>query len=391
MQQEIERYRARAERAEEMLATLHGEAGDTPWSYDGDRSDALPSCPYNQLLEQLNAIVLFVDSAGLIRYANSFATTLFGLKREEMPGTPVQSILSSCNGAGDDSGDEAGRSLSDYFCDECEIMREDGKPLCVSWSTREIFDGNGEPQGIVAVGTDITREKTTQERLADDQASLRSLASHIAVAEERERRKIAGRIHDEISQNLAYAKLRISALTVCSHGGKCQPIIGEVQQLLDRAIDGTRSLAFELSPPMLYELGFTEAVEWLVEETDEQAGIRCKFSDDGLEKPLEHEASVTLFRAVRELLINAVRHSNAENAEVSLSNDNGRIEIRVEDDGEGFDPTAVLDNGEIEDGVGLINVRERIEHLGGEMEISSNGGGGTRVTLSVPVRQRQSS
>ena len=388
---EIDRLRSRAERAEAALAAIHGEEEQAPWTGYVSAADADLACPYRDLIEQLDAIVLLVDAEGIVRYANGVATEFFKAEPDGLPGTPLQDLLEVCDRQtswrADGSELEAYTPApSDFFCDECSMTR-DGQVVWISWSHREIRDEDGALSGIVAVGTDITSEKQTAERLIGHQASLRSLASEVALAEERERKRIAGRIHDEISQNLAYAKLRISAITGCSEAAPCQETIAEIRRLLDSAIAGSRSLAFELSPPMLYELGFEDAVEWLVEQTDAYDEIECEFEDDGNEKPLLHDVSVTLFRAIRELLANVVRHSKAAHAAVCLSQDDGHLQVRVEDDGVGFQAEEVMENGEVDGGFGLLNIREGIEYVGGRMEVASNGGGGTTITLSVPLCQ----
>lgn len=386
---EVERMRARAERAEAALAAIHDATDGIALAGSDAATGGVDSCPYRELIENLNAIVIFVDADGIVRYANDFANDFFEAEDDELPGTPVAALLERCSEVVGGGADGDGEAPLEYFCDECSIARGDDVSVWISWSRREIRDDDGDLRGVVAIGTDITAEKQTEQRLIGYQASLRSLTSQLALAEERERRRIATRIHDEISQNLAYAKLCISALAPCSEAGKCRATVAEMRRLLDQAIEGTRALAFELSPPMLYELGFEDAVEWLVEQTDEHPEITCDFRDDGSDKPLMQEVSVTLFRAVRELLANVLRHAQAEHATVLLAQDNGRIQVRVEDDGIGLDPSVMLKTGEVDNRFGLLNIRERVEHLGGEMAMFSNSEGGTTVILSAPLDEQQ--
>jgi len=159
-----------------------------------------------------------------------------------------------------------------------------------------------------------------------------------------------------------------------------------VGELIAQALQATRSLTFELSPPVLYELGFEPAVEWLTERMQEEHDLNLTFRDDGKPKPLDHELSVVLFKAVRELLHNVVKHSRARQAEVHISRRGDSIRVRIKDDGVGFEPEQGH-RRRPDAGFGLFNIRERIQHFGGHVVVRSKPGRGTRVTLVAPLRE----
>ncbi len=158
-------------------------------------------------------------------------------------------------------------------------------------------------------------------------------------------------------------------------------------KLIDEAVISTRSLTFELSPPILYELGLEAALEWLTEEMESKHGIHCRFEDSGQPKPLDHDIGVLLFQTVRELLVNVRKHARARNVEVSIKRSGANILIKVEDDGVGFDMKRLCPRGGKPDGFGLFSIRERMRHVGGQVEIKSAPGQGTRVTVTAPLRQ----
>lgn len=381
MQQEIDRWRKRAEAAEAALERIHRESELAPWIDTPPGIPMLEACPYRDLIDSLNAIVLFVDTEGVIHYANSFAAAFFACLPVELTGSRLEEIFPdsmNCSGA-----EDCACASMRYLSDECPLTDSHGRVTWISWACREVRSGEGALIGEVVIGTDITEEREAQERLMGHQSSLRSLTSQLGIAEERERRRIAERIHEEICQNLAFAKLRISGIDGCT--GNCLSVVGEVQSLLDAAIDGTRTLAFELSPPMLWDLGFEDAVEWLVERTNAHPGISCDFTDDGSEKPLMRDTSVTLFRAVRQLLAELISDPLARHATVRIARGNGEVEVCVEHDGAGIDLAEGASGQELEDGFGLFNIRERMEHLGGEMTVSSERGNDTSVVLHVPL------
>ena len=203
------------------------------------------------------------------------------------------------------------------------------------------------------------------------------------MAEERERRQIAGFLHDRVGQNLALAKLRLRVLATA------QPSVGgaldEVSQLLDEVIADTRSLTADLGSPVLYELGLQEALTNLVRRFAETHGIPARSVDDGRDKPLGERQRLVVYQAVRELLHNIVKHANASSVVVSCRRSGQLLEVTVTDRGTGFDsertPFHVTTGG----GFGLFNIRERVLHLGGTFAVDSKPGHGTTVTLAVPL------
>ena len=231
------------------------------------------------------------------------------------------------------------------------------------------------------------RRKQSTERLQHYQLRLRGLASELVLTEERERRRLATDLHDTIAQNLAISKTKLDALGSHVSSSDLNTALDEVRELLKPAIRDARSLIFQLSPPILYIMGLEAAVESLAEQTREQHGLVTTVTDDNLPKPLSEDILVLLFRAVRELLINVIKHSQSHTAKISIKKDNGYVRIDVADDGIGFDS---VENDLIaaeKTGFGLFSIRERLHHLGGHLEIHSHTGLGTRVTLVAPLQK----
>ena len=143
-------------------------------------------------------------------------------------------------------------------------------------------------------------------------------------------------------------------------------------------------MTFQISSPILYDLGLEAALEWLVEQTQEQHGIAATCEGDGRPKPLDTDVSVVLYQATRELLINVTKHSRATKVSVATRRVGDSVTIRVEDDGAGFDPRAGT-GPHGSSGYGLFSVRERLAYLGGSVTIDSAPGQGTRVTMTAPL------
>jgi len=251
-----------------------------------------------------------------------------------------------------------------------------------------IFDSEGKVVKTIHIAKDITERKKAEEKLLVYQKELRSLASELSLAEERLRRRMATNVHDHIGQTLAISKIKIESLAESVSSPEYANALEDVGNLIAQAIESTRSLTFELSPPVLYELGFEAAMEWLVRQTRQQHNLSAEFKDDGQAKPLDSDVRVLLFQAVRELLVNVAKHAQARNVEVSTQRVGGEIQVVVEDDGVGFDISQSRSQDYRTAGFGLFSIRERLDHIGGHIDISSKPDHGSRITLVAPIGQK---
>jgi len=218
---------------------------------------------------------------------------------------------------------------------------------------------------------------------------LKSLSSQLTLTEEHERHQIAMELHATIGQSLVSSKLQLDTLRASlPSGGELAKTLEVVCNSLEETIDQMRTLVFDLSSPVLYELGFETAVAaWLDEQIRQKHRINCEFEDDGRAKPLDDDIRITLFRDVRELLINVVKHARANKVKVSVGKVGDRIHVTVEDDGWGFDPKEIAATGTTKGGFGLFSIRERLEQLGGHLEIKSAPGCGCKVTMVAPLKE----
>jgi len=268
---------------------------------------------------------------------------------------------------------------------ESAWTRRDGTTLYIRESAIAIRDEAGHIRYYEGTVEDITEQKQAQRKIIEYQNQLQSLASQLSLTEERERRKLAVALHDNIGQLLAVSKIKQGSLAeiVPPEAGKT---LQEIRELTEQAIQYSRTLTFELSPPILYELGLHAAVEWLVEQTRQHQNIDVRFKADESNPPLKDDLRALLFRAVRELLLNIAKHSQANQAYVSLWRENNTLQITVEDNGIGMAPAQISTIGQTAAGFGLFNIRERLNHLGGKMDIQSKIEKGTKITLFAPLK-----
>jgi signal transduction histidine kinase len=229
-----------------------------------------------------------------------------------------------------------------------------------------------------------------RKQLDTDITKLKSLASQLSITEERERHRLATQLHDHIGQSLIISKAKLDEQRKADISGDLKKVLKEVCDCLSQVIQDTRTLTFDLSSPLLYMMGFEAAAEqWLIDEVQKKHGIKTKFANDGKQKPLDEDIRGILFRNLRELLINVVKHAKAKKVKVSVLRVNEDIQVRVEDDGIGFNPLEVKTGSIISGKFGLFSIQERLEQLGGCVEIKSRPGEGCRIIMTAPLKREK--
>jgi len=268
------------------------------------------------------------------------------------------------------------------------------------YSEDRLLDSKRDLQDRVAVRTreltklnralkdEVAERRRSEREIRQYQRQLKSLASEISLADERERRAIAADLHDHIGQALAVIKLKFLQLHCNSVLCKFKDSIEDIRVHLDEAIETTRSITFELSPPVLYELGLLPALQWLAEESQRKCRISVEVTTEGEERPMGDETKATLFKAARELLFNAAKHAKVSQVWVRMIWDKYSIKIEVRDDGVGFDASRLLPVNIRRGGFGLFSVKERMGYIGGRLELDSMPGRGARATLVAPLGPR---
>ena len=204
------------------------------------------------------------------------------------------------------------------------------------------------------------------------------------MAEERERKRIAGVLHDDIAQILAAARIRLDAIQDIPSDSKDTQTLKEAKSLLVRTIQETRGLMNDLGNPVLFDLGLQAACESLADRLMDKHPIRISCDIQDAYKHLNPDVKIILYQVIRELLDNVVKHSQAQNAHIMIDMENGHFRLKVTDDGVGFDPQK-LGAPTVEGGFGLYSIRERLIAVDGSLRIESAPGTGTVVTAILPA------
>ena len=305
------------------------------------------------------------DSSDTIVFANSAASILFGYPVSDLLGLVVPHLLSVT---------PDGHILG-HRSDRTELPVE---------SVHTTFERSGNALTVRFI-SDVTERRDAERKIREYQDKLQRAAFDAALAEEKERRRIAIGIHDGIGQSLALAQVKL-AMVKKDLGAKGN-VLGEAIGLIDKSIADARSLTFELTPPVLYDLGLKAALSWLAEDLEKRHGLNVTIDNDQLDPDLDSTRLSIIFRAVREVLVNVWKHAGVKRATVRMRTTNERLAISITDKGAGFD-LADLDGVSQADAFGLFSVREQMAHMDGSVEIVSTKGEGTSVTLNVPFEAK---
>jgi len=270
-------------------------------------------------------------------------------------------------------------------------LAADGKAfgaLTIYASQLEAF-GEAQVKVLVELADDLAfgiMALRTRQALQDRSEQLRRLASQLTLAEHRERRRLAEVLHDHLQQLLVGAKFRLTALEQAPDKAVRQAA-AEMGDLIDQSIKVSRSLTGELSPPVLHEGELVPALEWLALWMQEKHGLTVELRAGENAAPDTEDMTILLFQSVRELLFNVAKHAKAKVACVEVTRCGDQIQVVVSDQGAGFDAERLRIKGGASGGFGLFSIRERLALLGGQLEIASAPGRGSRFVLRAPLQR----
>lgn len=367
----------------------------------------------------LAAIITFAEDAilsktldGIVTSWNPGAERLFGYSAEEMIGQPILRLIPPERHA--EEVDILARLRAGQRIEHYETVRrkKDGGIVDVSLTISPMRNQAGEIIGASKIIRDITQRKQIELRLKESeqqlralaenlermvesrtselsqsQQQLRALAAQLNLAEQKERQRLAGELHDYLGQMLALNRIKIGVARKHPMDASLAHLLDEVQTTTDKALTYTRTLVSQLSPPVLQEFGLTMALPWLAQqmlERDLVVSLQLKTPIP----PIPEDQALLIFQSIRELLLNCIKHARVPEATVILERKDGALHVTVSDRGVGFDPSktfSVTSAKESRPRYGLFSIRERMTDLGGRFDLQTAPGQGTVATLVFPI------
>ena len=334
---------------------------------------------WRSITENSPDYIMLLNKDAYILFINR---TVPNLTKEEVVGKPVYNFIPSvyhqvarkCFEKVLQSGEQASY--------ETEYVFKEGETKTFSVRVGPVFS-EGKIVGLVSSSSDITQRKKIEERLKESNIRMRSLADRLQMIREEERARVAREIHDDLGQLLTAIKMdtawlaKNSDISEEARGGKLTMML----ELINSSIQSVKRIATELRPGLLDDLGLIPAIEWQAEEFQKRTNIKCDLKVGEKDIVLDEEISIAVFRIFQETLTNVTRHSGATKVDVSLNFTDDRLNMEIIDDGVGISEDQINSPKSL----GLIGIRERINILNGDLEITGEYSKGTTVVISVPL------
>ncbi|CAG9165966.1 hypothetical protein LMG23992_00654 [Cupriavidus laharis] len=331
--------------------------------------------------------IISVDSAQRVILFNPMAETLFAWPAEQAIGRHLNDFIPErfrtvheehvrrfgITGVSDR---QMGRQRALY------AMRRDGSEFPIEASISQASDGGTKLYTVML--RDITERVRAEEALRRSREELQQLSDSILATREEEKRRIARELHDDLGQRLSALKMDLAMLGADIEEGRgAEGILGDIAAMngvIDDTVASVRRIASDLRPALLDELGMLTAIEWLATDFSSRYGLPV--SVDGADADVPEQTAIAMFRIVQEALSNVVRHADATAVEVHLAQADGRIELRVQDNGVGWDKKPAGSGPRRS--LGLLGIRERARLLGGSVTVDSRPGKGFCLTVQIP-------
>jgi PAS domain S-box-containing protein len=347
------------------------------------------SYPYREAFELSNDVHIWFDGeTKRIVDANDVSSAVLGYSKDELIGSticilvPKSDLATQVSGWNDIS---RGNKISDL---QIDVVGKSGKSTKMHASTFGISDANNSVDdgcNLVVLRKSASFEAYSHFNLpsASSHAS-HTLAYEIAATEARERQKIANVLHDEIGQLLAIMALKLSALGTSVSPDELASQIKELLAFIDQAAQATRSATFELSCPLLQHMGLQIAIEGLAQRLTGISGLTIHVTGSLPKMALPEPLGQVLFRVVRELLINILKHAKARDAWIEMVSNGREIEFTIVDNGVGM-PSTPRRQFSPDGGYGLFSAEAQMRAIGGRLIFSASNAIGTRVVLTAPI------
>lgn len=337
---------------------------------------------FRDVMEFAPDAFILADRQGSIVQINARAEQLFGYRREELNGLPVETLIPQrLRRQHEDFGNgyiKRPHGLMTGVSVQCQ--RKDGSEFPCDINLSPLDTNRGRL--LMAVVRDVSERQKAQQELGESRQRLRELAAQNEAMREEERKHIAREVHDELGQLLTALRMDLSLLNM--RFGALDPALIEklldMKVLVDRAIQGVRNVAVNLRPAAL-DMGLVPAVEWLCSEFSKRTAVPCVLHKQEENLSLDETRDVVVFRIAQESLTNITRYAQASRVDVNLGRRGNKLWMEVRDNGHGFDLAAAAKRKSF----GLLGMHERAIALGGQVHITSAPGQGTVIGVLIPL------
>lgn len=342
---------------------------------------------YRVLTDYSNDLICLQEPDSTFKYISPSIKPLLGYNQSEFLGKQVFSIVHKNDIAPLREAMEKKIFNTNVGVFSFRVRHKKGHYIWLEFLSSPVYK-NEELSYYVTSARDITQRVLSKKEIDEYQKSLQSLTTEITLIEENQKKEIATNIHDHLSQSLVISKMKINELKKSKQLNDYGEDLSFIDKHISEALTNSRKITYELSPPVLYQLGIIEAINWLVEEIENTHKISFVINDNIEEVELSDIKSILLFRSIQEVLNNAIKYSKATLITLNLNINKLGLDICILDNGVGFD-TSILNNfhNHKGNGFGLFTVKERIKNIKGNFMITSKINKGTTVNIFIPLKK----
>ncbi|MEJ2353455.1 MAG: PAS domain S-box protein [Anaerolineales bacterium] len=337
-----------------------------------------------QIIDQIHDAVVSTDLDGYVTSWNKGAEGMFGYTAEDAIGKHISFVYPEEQL--DFLQQEVIAPLKAKGNHQLEVLmrKKDGQDFDAHLSLSLLRDASGEPIGMIGYAMDITERKRAEQALRESEMRLRELGQQVVTVQEQERRRVSRELHDEASQLLTALKISLDLLgkDLPEEPKSLHERIEDAAGLADETMERVRLLAHDLRPPELEAVGIDPVLEDYCQEFGRRTPLAVRYQGTDL-PALPDEVSICLYRVLQEALTNVLKHAQARKVRVGLGYDGDVITLSVSDDGQGLDADDARGLSHAK-GIGILGMRERLELLGGDLEIRSRPGEGVHLKAWVP-------
>ncbi len=339
------------------------------------------------IFEHLPVMAIAFDEEMNIIAWNRAAEKITGYKSSEILNRS-DALKKLCRGSQESKAvmDKLSRSRSKDDNWEWHIITKSGEEKIISWYS--VSSQIAVPGFTVwGIGLDVTEKKKAELALKNQRDVLRDVTGDVIKVQEEERRRISMELHDSIGQSLSVIKLQLQNLlsTIKSNPETAFSGLRSTSNLVSETIADLRQISANLRPVILDNLGLWPTIDWYLKDFSKKADLEVAIEMEKGLPNLEPSKEVHFFRVIQEIMINIQKHSDADQIAFKGSRRDSQLEIRIDENGQGFDIKKIFDPGHRIRGMGIINIIERVNILKGKLDIDSAPGQGSRFTVSVPI------
>ena len=274
---------------------------------------------------------------------------------------------------------------------EYRVVRPDGSIRWIWNRGFPINDDSGRFYRLAGLAEDVTQRKQAEDTLKATGEQVRALSARVQSAREEEGSRIARELHDELGSTLTSLKFDLAlirreelASTSDADPSRLRAKLDTMMQAIDQTVDTVRRISSELRPSVLDDIGLVAAIRWQAKQFEAQAGIVCRCDVLLEDVELDQQQSTAIFRVFQEALTNVLRHARATRVNVTLETEDDELALTVVDNGQGI----AADQQSHRLSLGLLGMRERVNLIGGTIQITGVEGEGTTITVRVPIRRQ---